>query len=268
MRDGRCVTTDAPPTLDERASPGASKPPAVRVRDLWFGYRAQAPVLRSISMDVGEGALMMVLGASGSGKSTLLKLVKGLLAPERGEILVFGDAVQPGGMRQRLDPAVAYIPQQLGLIRGRTVLENALMGSLGRIAPWRGLTGTFPRDTVELAHHTLEALGLAHKTHEKVRSVSGGERQRVAIARALIQQPRVLVADEFVSQLDPATTAEMMTLIREVAATGVAVLMTTHELDVVTGFADELVVLRDGEKLLQCPAREVGSADLRRMMKA
>lgn len=243
-------------------------PPAVRVRDVSFGYRARLPVLRSISLDVAEGELMMVLGASGSGKSTLLKLVKGLLTPQRGEILLFGNALQAGGVRGRLDPATAYIPQQLGLIRSKTVLENALMGALGQIASWRGLAGAFPRETVELAHETLGALGMAHKTHEKVRSLSGGERQRVAIARALVQKPRVLIADEFVSQLDPATTVEIMTLVRQVTAMGVTVLMTTHELDIVTGFADELAVLRDGEKLLQCPAREIGAEALRGMMKS
>ncbi len=241
--------------------------PAVRLRDVWFGYRKREPVLRSISLDVGEGELLMVLGASGSGKSTLLKLVKGLLAPQRGELMLFGSPLQARQVRDQLDPATAYIPQQLGLIRSRTVLENVLLGALSRTASWRALLGVFPRETVALARDTIGALGLAHKTNEKVRSLSGGERQRVAIARALVQKPRVLIADELVSQLDPATTAGIMELIRQVAATGVTVLMTTHELHVVTGFADELVVLRGGAKVLQSAAQGLTPAELERLMK-
>ena len=260
------MTTDAALRREETASPEMATP-AVRLRDVWFGYRKQEPVLRAVSMDVAKGELLMVLGASGSGKSTLLKLVKGLLAPQRGEILLFGDPLDAGRLRDQLDPATAYIPQQLGLIRSRTVLENALMGTLGRTASWRALLGVFPRETVALARDTIGALGLAHKTNERVRSLSGGERQRVAIARALVQQPRVLIADELVSQLDPATTAEIMELVRGVAATGVTVLMTTHELHVVTGFADELVVLRNGEKVLQSPARGMTPTELEQMMK-
>ncbi|MEO6044456.1 MAG: ATP-binding cassette domain-containing protein [Tepidiformaceae bacterium] len=250
----------------ERASPEVATP-AVRLRDVWFGYRKREPVLRSISLDVGEGELLMVLGASGSGKSTLLKLVKGLLAPQRGEIMLCGSPLQARQVRDQLDPATAYIPQQLGLIRSRTVLENVLLGALSRTASWRALLGVFPRETVALARDTIGALGLAHKTNEKVRSLSGGERQRVAIARALVQKPRVLIADELVSQLDPATTAGIMELIRQVAATGVTVLMTTHELHVVTGFADELVVLRGGAKVLQSAAQGLTPAELERLMK-
>lgn len=242
-------------------------PAALSVRDLWFGYRSRSPVLRSISLEAAPGELMMVVGASGSGKSTLLKLIKGLLAPQRGDILLSGTPVAPAGPRTRLDPAVAYIPQQLGLLRGRTVLDNALMGALGRVAPWRGVLGLYPRETVALARETLDLLGLSHKTGEKVRLLSGGERQRVAIARALVQQPQVLIADEFVSQLDPATTAAIMTLVQSVTSMGVTVLMTTHELDLVANFAQEVVVLRDGEKVLQAPAGAVTSAQLAKMMK-
>ena len=89
------MTTDAALRREEPASPEMATP-AVRLRDVWFGYRKQEPVLRAVSMDVAKGELLMVLGASGSGKSTLLKLVKGLLAPQRGEILLFGDPLDAG----------------------------------------------------------------------------------------------------------------------------------------------------------------------------
>ncbi len=270
MAGDSVALTPPPSALPNSPSALPDRPagqPAVSVRDAWFGYRKATPVLRSVSFDLEPGQLMMVLGASGSGKSTLLKLVKGLIAPHRGEVRVFGTPIRPAGMRGRLDASVAYIPQQLGLVRTSTVLENALGGALGQVPTWRGLTGFFPRATVALALETLETLGVGHKAHQKVRSLSGGERQRVAIARALVQRPRVLVADEFVSQLDPVTTGEIMELVEGIAATGVAVLMTTHELDIVSGFAEQVMLLRDGEKVLQCGPREIEANELANLMK-
>ena len=92
---------------------------------------------------------------------------------------------------------------------------------------------------------------------EKVFNLSGGERQRVAIARALMQHPRLLLADEFISQLDPVTTVSIMDSMKEIVRSGVTLLMTTHELDVVARYAHRVAVLRDGEKVLDCPAAEV-----------
>ncbi|MBA4179177.1 MAG: phosphate/phosphonate ABC transporter ATP-binding protein [Anaerolinea sp.] len=240
---------------------------AVELKDLVFSFRGSPRVLDSFSMTVPAGRLVMVLGASGSGKTTLLKLIKGLLLPRSGEVRLFGSPVRRRGTRGRLSPDIAYIPQQLGLVRSRTTLENALMGALGRVPSWRGLLGLFPAATVRDARQALDTLGIGHKSAERVRSLSGGERQRVAIARALVQRPRILLADEFISQLDPATTMEIMQLVRGVANSGVTVVMTTHELDVVERFAEWVVVLRDGTKLLDCPASEVRTSELAAMMK-
>jgi phosphonate transport system ATP-binding protein len=240
----------------------------VEVRDLSFGYRRKQAVLRGVSLGIPAGRLTMVLGASGSGKTTLLKLVKGLARPDEGEVCVLGAPLRFRGPRGRLDGRVAYIPQQLGLVRSRSVLDNTLAGALASVPAWRGLTGMFPRDVVEQARQTLDALGVGHKANDKVRMLSGGERQRVAIARALVQSPQVLLADEFVSQLDPVTTAEIMTLVQGVAASGVTVLMTTHELDLIARFAEWVIVLRNGEKVLDCAPGAVTAEQLAAVMRA
>ncbi len=242
-------------------------PPTVEVEDLVFGFRGRPPVLDSFSLTVPAGRLVMVLGASGSGKTTLLKLMKGLLSPRSGEVRLFGKRLPDRGARGRLTADVAYIPQQLGLVRSRGVLDNTLAGALGRVPTWRGLTGLFPRETLRDARQTLDSLGIGLKCDERVRSLSGGERQRVAIARALVQHPRLLLADEFVSQLDPATTIDMMKLVRDIANSGVTVVMTTHELDVVERFAEWVVVLGDGKKRLDLPVAEVRGSDLAAMMR-
>ena len=223
--------------------------PALQVRDAWFAYVRSKPVLRGVTMHATPGEVTMVLGTSGSGKTTLLKILKGLLAAQSGEVRVLGADVN-GSARGRLDPRVAYIPQQLGLVRSLSALDNALVGALSRIGTVPSLLRMLPEDETKRARELLARLGIGHKADAPVHELSGGERQRVAIARALMQGPRVLLADEFISDLDPLTSAEIMALVRDAAVAGVAVVMTTHEMDVVREHADHVVVLRHGETSL------------------
>lgn len=206
-------------------------------------------MLKDVGLTAQPGSVTMVLGMSGSGKTTLLKLFKGLLQPQRGELRVLGTPV-PRIRRGRLDPRVAYIPQQLGLVRSLTAIENALTGALSRVGALPSLLRLMPPAEVERARALLERLGIGGKADQPVHALSGGERQRVAIARALMQEPRVLLADEFISDLDPLTGAEIMAIVREVVAAGVAVVMTTHEMEVVRGHADHVLVLRNGRNVL------------------
>lgn len=205
----------------------------------------------------------MILGRSGSGKTTLLKLCKGLLRVRGGRISVLGEPVVVGVGRGRLDPRVAYIPQQLGLTRTLTVLENVLTGALARVSTGSSLLG-WPDHELARAGEIIGRLGLGAKANDRVYALSGGERQRAAIGRALMQSPRVLLADEFISELDPVTTATIMAVVRESAAAGVAVVMTTHEMEIVREHADHVVVLRDGEKILD----EQAAPSIERVMEA
>ncbi len=251
----------------ESLPPAPHAEPAVLARGVWFGYHPRRPVLRGVDVTARAGEVTVLLGASGSGKTTLLKLIKGLLATGQGEITVLGRSSRAGGRPSALDARVAYIPQQLGLVRNLSVLDNVLVGAMPRIGTARSLLHWFPRDEIVAAHAVLQSLGIGNKAAERVLSLSGGERQRVAIARALLQRARVIVADEFLSQLDPVTTDEIMTVMHQIAAQGVALVMTTHELDVVTRHADRVVVLRDGLKALDCPAAEVTSDSLARAIR-
>jgi phosphonate transport system ATP-binding protein len=230
-------------------------PPALEAIDLSFAYRAGRPVLRAVTLAVHPGQITMVLGVSGSGKTTLLKLCKGLLAPQKGTVRVLGQPVAPAVGRGRLDPRVAYIPQQLGLIRTLSVIDNVLAGSLGRLPVLPTLLHAFPGPERARAEDLLTRVGLRHKTDERVFALSGGERQRVAIARALMQTPAVLLADEFISDLDPVTAETIMRIVSDIAAEGVAVLMTTHEMQVVRAYGGHVAVLRAGEKVLDVRTR-------------
>ncbi len=242
---------------------------AVAVRDLWASYAKKRPVLKGISLDVPAGQLCMVLGPSGSGKTTLLKSIKGLIKPQAGSVTVLGIALRTGlkgSAGKDLARKVAYIPQTLGLVRNLTVLQNALVGTLARVGTLPSLVQVFPRPLVEEAVATLESLGLGHKLGEKAYNLSGGERQRVAIARALMQNPRLILADEFVSQLDTPRAIEIMDVVKGIASQGVTFLITTHELNLVASYGDSAIVLRDGRKVHEGPASQVNLDVLRGLM--
>lgn len=255
----------------EATAPTGAEPSSedvVAVRDLWFAYRGASPVLRGVDLVAKRGSITMVLGASGSGKTTLLKLIKGFIRPQRGSLQVLDRRWDAAGRVPRLSPDVGYIPQNLGLIRNLSVLENVLMGSLGRMGTIPSLLRLFPPAMVQDAEGVLERLGLASKVHMKVHTLSGGERQRVAIARARLQQASLVLADEFVSQLDPVTTTEVMDILKNRARTsGTTYLQTTHQLDVVERFADHVVVLREGHQVLDAPAAGLNMAEISRIIK-
>ena len=253
-------------TLASEASPGAA---AVGVSDLWAFYARNRPILKGISLQVQPGQLCMVLGPSGSGKTTLLKAIKGLLKPQRGSIAVLGTQIErglKGSAGKDLTRRVAYIPQTLGLVRNSTVLQNALVGALGRLSTVRSLVQAFPPPLVGEASEVLASLGLGHKLQERAYNLSGGERQRVAIARALLQNPRLILADEFVSQLDAPRAFEIMEIVKGIAAQGVTFIITTHELDLVGGYGDKAVLLQDGQKVHEGPASDVTLASLKRLL--
>jgi phosphonate transport system ATP-binding protein len=235
----------------------ASGPALLDARDLWFSYDRSSPVLRGVDLSVRAGEIAMVLGRSGSGKTTLIKIIKGLLRPERGSVR-FQTQEHAGSVTAR----IAYIPQTLGLVRNTTTLENTLTGALTRTPVIRSMAKSFPGGLTGEAHHILASLGLAAKVDERVFNLSGGERQRVAIARALMQHPQVILADEFVSQLDHVTAEEILESMHRIAETGVAMLVTTHEIDVVMNHADRVLVMQAGRIIHDRPPALLSQNDV------
>lgn len=228
--------------------------PIVEINGLSFAFKRDEPVLRGINLEITEGSIVMIIGRSGSGKTTLLKLITGLLPPAQGEIRLFGQQRQ--WRRQSCDPRIAYIPQQLGLVRSLSVKDNVLMGALSGVNTLPSLLHIFRVNLQSQAQEILEELGIAHKTQEKVYYLSGGERQRVAIARALMQQAKLILADEFVSQLDQVTTPEIMEIVRKIAQKGVTFIITTHELSLLR-YAQRVIILRNGQKVWEATAEQI-----------
>jgi len=246
----------------------SSEPPFnLRTENVWFGYQPDECVLKDISLALPNGSFNMVMGASGSGKTTLLKVLGGFLPHQRGKIYLFGEETNhplPGVLRAR----IGYIPQQLGLVRSLTVLDNVLMGALSRCRSFSTLLGFFPKKEIEHARMLLAQLGIAHKAGEKIIHLSGGERQRVAIGRTLMQKPSIILAGEFVSDLDLKTASEILSLMQQIGRKDhVTFLMSMHELQLVKEFNGSVIVIKDGNISGACPSNQFDRAVLEELLR-
>ena len=223
--------------------------PALRAEAVSFAYNDEEWVLKDVSLTLPRGKLTMLMGPSGSGKTTLLKVLAGIVKPQRGRVVVLNHAIERQNHR-KLSPLIGYIPQQLGLVRNLTAMENVLMGALGRCGNGKALLGIFPRHEIEQAQAALDLMGIGHKATETVFRMSGGERQRVAIARTLLQRPQVVLADEFVSDLDLALASEILGRMRRAAAQEqITFLMSMHRVGL-RDFGDHILQLYRGQVAL------------------
>ena len=211
---------------------------AVGGYDLSIGYERDAVLLEDINMSLKPGEIVAVNGASGIGKTTLLRTFAGLLNPLEGKVSIFGKTKADRG-------EVGYIPQRLGLIRHASVHHNVMMGAkAGHTSAW------FPFSKV-CKHHTLEAIdsvGLMHKLRTPIRKLSGGQQRRVAVARTLAQKPRLILADEFLSELDEETLNMVMQKVLDyVKENNAIMILVEHDFERAMEMADRLFTAVDGK---------------------
>lgn len=243
--------------------PAPGRPP-LACSDLTVGHTPGNPVLQGLTFQVDRGQTVAIVGESGCGKTTLLETLAGILDPQDGQARVL-DTNLPG----RPAPGqLGYIPQSLGLVENATVLRNVLLGTLPRVGLLGSLTGRFPKEARREAETALEALGLARYARTRPRELSGGERRRVAIARTLAQGPRILLADEILSELDVTTADAVIAHLRRVQEEAdLAILMVEHNLDVAWQVADRVLCLL-GDRIAKDLSTTAGSAeDLREVLK-
>ena len=209
--------------------------------------------LDDVSFIVDPGEFVALLGPSGAGKSTLFRCVTRLVAPDTGVVRVLGrDMSALGGQELRLARRdVGLIFQQFNLIGRLSAMDNVLAGRMGHASTLRVVLRQFTRADRQLALAALDRVGLLERAGQRADSLSGGQQQRVAIARVLAQQARLLLADEPVSSLDPQSAENVLGILRNIAReTGIAVVCALHQVDLARRYADRVVALRGGRKLL------------------
>lgn len=218
----------------------AARTDVIVCRNVSRVYPGGVRALDRVSLTVRTGDFMAVVGPSGSGKSTLLQLMGALDRPTEGEIRVAGTEVgqlSDGALSRLRGETVGFVFQQFHLSPLMNICDNVAEGLL--------YSGVRHRERRRLATEKLTRLGLGNRLLHRPQALSGGERQRVAIARALVGDPAVILADEPTGNLDTSNGNSVIGILRELAATGTAVVVVTHDREVAAGM-DRQVEVRDG----------------------
>ncbi|MEM6445011.1 MAG: phosphonate ABC transporter ATP-binding protein [Cyanobacteria bacterium P01_D01_bin.123] len=210
-------------------------------------YSNGAIALESVSLDLHQSEFAIVLGSSGAGKSTLLRTINHLHPPTQGNVTAMGvgDLTQPASLRLHRK-RTGMIFQQHQLIDRHSALKNVLMGRLAYHSFWRSLL-PLPLADRQIALDCLERVNLLDKAVTPVKSLSGGQKQRVGIARALAQQPHLMLADEPIASLDPASAHQILSLLHNICKRdGIAALLSLHQVEFAKQYGDRIIGLSSG----------------------
>ncbi len=225
-------------------------PPILQLKGITKTYPSGTRALSGISLDIQRGEFVVLIGLSGSGKSTLLRCINRLVDPTTGSVLFDGvDVTRARGAElRRIRRRIGMIFQQFNLVRRASVFGNVLAGRLGSRPLWRTIALRPTREDVTLAFENLERVGIVDKAYARADALSGGQQQRVGIARALMQRPDLMLADEPVASLDPATSHSVMKYLEEInKKDGITVICSLHFLSLARRYGTRVVALKDGK---------------------
>lgn len=236
----------------------------IRIRQLTKHVGAdRIPVLRGIDADIHTGEFVGLVGPSGSGKSMLLRCLSMKETWDRGSLIIEGkDMLQEGYQgKQTIKREWAYLEQNPYVQMNRSALKNVLIGRAGQTPLWRMITGMIRSDDYMGAMDTLEHLGLLDKAHDKCEKLSGGERQRVAIARAMVHGAKVILADEPVNGLDPASADRVLETFRQLCKEQKLTVIAVLPLELAEKYATRIWGLQQGEVVLDVYDRRLTYAE-------
>ena len=220
----------------------------LQIRNLRKSYRKR-PVIRDVSIDLGRGEVVALLGPNGSGKTTCFYAIAGLITPEGGQVIIDGRDVTMLPMYRRAKLGIGYLPQEVSIFRGMSVEDNIL--SILEISE---------RDRHKRRERLEELLGdfsIGHLRRAPALSLSGGERRRVEIARCLAANPKYLLLDEPFAGVDPIAVGEIRELVAALKTRGIGVLITDHNVRETLEIVERAYILHDGKVLMSGTTEEV-----------
>ncbi len=214
--------------------------PIIQIENL-HKYFGKLHVLRGINLEVARGEVVVVIGPSGSGKSTLIRCINRLEDFQEGRIVVDGIELSHDVRNiEAIRREVGMVFQQFNLFPHMKVLDNVTLAPI-KVRKW-------PREkAVEVAMQLLERVGIADQAEKYPAQLSGGQQQRVAIARALAMQPKIMLFDEPTSALDPEMVGEVLDVMRELAKSGMTMIVVTHEMGFAREVADRVIFMDQGQ---------------------
>ena len=226
----------------------ASGSGGLQIRNLRKSYRKR-PVIRDVSIDLGRGEVVALLGPNGSGKTTCFYAIAGLITPEGGQVMIDGRDVTLLPMYRRAKLGIGYLPQEVSIFRGLSVEDNIL-----------AILEISERDRHKRRERLEELLGdfsIGHLRRAPALSLSGGERRRVEIARSLAANPKYLLLDEPFAGVDPIAVGEIRELVAALKTRGIGVLITDHNVRETLEIVERAYILHDGIVLMSGTAEEV-----------
>jgi phosphonate transport system ATP-binding protein len=234
--------------------------PLLSLESLHKVYPNGVHALKGVDLRVERGEFLVVIGLSGSGKSTLLRCINRLHEPTSGSITYSGRDIThiEGAELRAYRKRIGMVFQHFNLVKRRSVRDNVLSGRLGSLPVWDSLIGKFSPELQQEALDKLAIVGLADKAASRADALSGGQQQRVAIARTLMQQPELILADEPVASLDPATSHSVMQYLERMNKEfGATIICNLHFLSLVRQYATRVVALKAGEIVFEGQPQDI-----------
>lgn len=220
----------------------------LRIINLRKSYRKRL-VIRDVSLELGRGEVVALLGPNGSGKTTCFYSIAGLVTPEGGRVIMDGRDVTKFPMYRRARLGIGYLPQEMSIFRGMTVEDN-IMSILEIAVPEK-------RKRREKLEELLSEFSIEHLRRASALALSGGERRRVEIARCLAAGPRYVLLDEPFAGVDPIAVGEIRHLVADLKNRGIGVLITDHNVQETLQIVDRAYILHDGKVLMSGTTEEV-----------
>ena len=237
----------------------------LKIEKLYKTYDSNTFALQDVSIVVDPGEFVVVLGKSGSGKSTLLRCINRLVEPTSGKIFIDDKEITGASQShlRQLRKKIGMVFQQYNLVERFSVQTNVLVGKLASISNTASLLNLFPKTDVDKSRQILNRLGLTGKELQRADKLSGGQQQRVGLARVLMQSPQLILADEPVSSLDPATSIQIMDLLAEFnKKDGVAVICNLHLPSLAKEYGSRIIVLSQGRIVYDGPPTQLSESKL------